>query len=55
MGPYDCFSFGLYGKDASDIQGLHDGQGKVQEFLKSPAVQAVTTCEANLVGHAIIL
>ena len=34
--------------DASDIQGLHGGQGKVQEFLKSPPVQAVTTCEANL-------
>ena len=34
--------------DASDIQGLHGGQGKVQEFLKSPAVQAVTTCDANL-------
>ena len=39
--------------DASDIQGLHDGQGKVQEFLKSPAVQAVTTCEANPVRHAL--
>ena len=34
--------------DASDIQGLHGGQVRVQEFLKLPAVQVMTTCEANL-------
>ena len=41
--------------DASDIQGLHGGQGKVQEFLKLPAVQAVTSCEANLMWGMLFL